>query len=110
MSVDLGLAQIIPMVDEATDAELKILHSSFADPYLLILRDDSSVSILKAENNGDVEEIDKEAALNATRWISGCLYKSTHPDSGVLAYLLSVEGGLHVRLRSLSSVFLSRVE
>lgn len=87
------------MVDEATDTEMKILHSSFADPYLLIIRDDLSVAIFKTEKNGDIEEMDKEDTLAATKWISGCLYKPANSKSGVAAYLLSAVGGLYVRLR-----------
>ncbi|OCK81251.1 hypothetical protein K432DRAFT_381504 [Lepidopterella palustris CBS 459.81] len=92
---DLGLAQIIPMEDEETGAELRITNTSFADPYLLVLRDDSSVRIFQADPAGEVEEIESEG-LSSTQWLSGCLYKSPAVGETPLAFLLTVEGGFRI--------------
>jgi len=93
---DLGLAQIFPMIDEATDAELAIAHTSFCDPYLLVVREDSSVVVLKAEATGDLDEVERGDALLATQWLSGCVHKPNGDDTSHLVYLLSAKGGLHV--------------
>ncbi|KAJ9669033.1 mRNA cleavage and polyadenylation factor subunit [Coniosporium apollinis] len=93
---ELGLAQIIPMEDEATGADPKIISVSFADPYILVLRDDSSVIVLQADDSGDIEEIERGDAILATRWLSGSIYKSPVTDNKALVCLLSAEGGLHI--------------
>ncbi|KAK1034542.1 mRNA cleavage and polyadenylation factor subunit [Friedmanniomyces endolithicus] len=49
---DLGLNQIIPMSDDEGDTELNVVATSFCDPYLLVLRDDSSIVILKVDRQG----------------------------------------------------------
>jgi cleavage and polyadenylation specificity factor subunit 1 len=84
------------MIDEATDAELKILSASFCDPYVLLLRDDSSVMILEATSSGELEEIERSDDIMATAWLSGCLFKSTNTHNKTLAFLLSTEGRLKV--------------
>ena len=85
-----------PMLDEVTDTELTIVHTSFADPYLLVVRDDSSIRVLKANEKGEVDELDPGDALLASKWLSGCLYKSTTHGAKHMAYLLSAIGGLYV--------------
>lgn len=92
---DLALSQIIPMLDEETDAELKVVHTSFCDPYLLVLRDDSSVQVLRVDRNGDVEPLDAEGAIKETKWLSGCLYTGPLFADETVAFLLGEEGGLH---------------
>lgn len=83
------------MVDEETDQELKIIHSFLLDPFLLLIRDDSSVLILKVDAKGELDEVEKGDATAASKWISGCVHK---PDSGeeVLLYLLDIKGSLSV--------------
>jgi cleavage and polyadenylation specificity factor subunit 1 len=113
--IDLGLAQILPMYDDDTGAEPKIISASFADPFLLLLRDDSSIFVAECDDNNELEEIEREDdALLATRWLAGCLYtdstnifNESDSDQGrkagpnVKMFLLSASGALHVRsLRS----------
>ncbi|KAI7053006.1 hypothetical protein KC352_g45340, partial [Hortaea werneckii] len=93
---ELGLSQIIPMVDEETDAELQVVAVSFSDPYVLVLRDDSSLQVLKIEKSGDVEPLDDSEASKASKWLSGCLYAGDLTGSQCCAFLLSEEGGLSV--------------
>lgn len=93
---DLGLSQIIPMIDEESEAELKIAHTSFCDPYLLVLRDDSSVQVLRVEKSGEVEPLETdEATFAESKWLSGCLYRGrlTHEQPAV--FLLREDGNLH---------------
>ncbi|KAI9656016.1 MAG: mRNA cleavage and polyadenylation factor subunit [Bathelium mastoideum] len=91
---DFNLEQILPIADESSDAELRVVGASFADPYLLIRRDDSSIMILKADERGEIDEVDKSEILNTTRWISGCLYRSLTSTETTLLCLLSAQGGL----------------
>jgi cleavage and polyadenylation specificity factor subunit 1 len=97
------------MFDDNTGAEPKIVSASFADPYLLLVRDDASVLILVSDESGEIEECDRSEALLSTQWLSGCLYtdrdgvlvaskenirNSQKPD--ILMFLLTAEGCLQV--------------
>jgi len=108
--LDLGLAQILPMYDEDTGAEPQIVSASFADPFLLLFRDDASIFVAQCDDNNELEEIEREDdALLATKWLTGCLYTDTtrvfapfQSDKGqasgenVMMFLLSSTGALHV--------------
>ncbi|KAH7391412.1 CPSF A subunit region-domain-containing protein [Cadophora sp. MPI-SDFR-AT-0126] len=107
---DLGLAQILPMYDEDTGAEPQIVSASFADPFLLLFRDDASIFVAQCDDNNELEEIEREDdALLATKWLTGCLYTDTtgifaagQSDKGhasgesVMMFLLSSTGALHI--------------
>jgi cleavage and polyadenylation specificity factor subunit 1 len=98
------------MLDEETGAEPRVVNASIADPYLMLVRDDSSVCVVKIDKNLELEEIDKEdATLQSTKWLTGCLYEDTTgifaevpTDKGaksgenVFMFLLSSSGALHV--------------
>ncbi|KAF4459341.1 hypothetical protein FALBO_13910 [Fusarium albosuccineum] len=106
---DLGLTQILPMLDEETGAEPRVVSASIADPYLLLIRDDSSVLIAQIDSNNELEEVEKtDATLQSTKWHAGCLYVDTkgtfQPAAGdkgaeiqkIMMFLLSSTGALHV--------------
>lgn len=86
--------QILPMEDEETGNELRIINASFADPYLLILREDSSVKIFKASGDGELEDVEG-SGLSSSQWLSASLFKSIS-FTEIFAFLLTPEGGLHV--------------
>lgn len=86
--------EIISMEDEESGEELRIINASFADPYLLVLRDDSSVKIYKANGSGELEDLECNG-LSSQKWLSASLFKSS-TVSEVFAFLLTPEGGLHV--------------
>ncbi|KAF2682618.1 hypothetical protein K458DRAFT_369548 [Lentithecium fluviatile CBS 122367] len=90
----LDMIEMLPMEDEESGAEVRIINTSFADPYLLLLRNDSSVKIFKASGNGEVEEVDV-SSLSSTKWLSASLFKSSTMDE-TYALLLTPEGGLHI--------------
>jgi cleavage and polyadenylation specificity factor subunit 1 len=96
MFTDFGLEQILPMIDENTDAELKVISVSFCDPYLLILRDDSSATILEINDAGELEELDRGAGILASEWLSGCIYRPYGVDAKTLAFMMTAEGSLRV--------------
>ncbi|KAK6820973.1 hypothetical protein PG987_015373 [Apiospora arundinis] len=107
---DFGLSQILPMLDEETGAEPRVVSASISDRYLLLVRDDSSIFVAGIDNNLELEEIEKEDdTILATKWLSGCLYEDTahtftlettdkgsKPGESVLMFLLSGAGALHV--------------
>lgn len=109
---ELGLSQILPMLDEETGQEPRVNSASIADPYLLLVRDDSSVYIAQIDKNLELEEVEKEdKTLTSTKWLTGCLYvdtsgvfadetpeKGTNAKENILVFLLSATGALHVRL------------
>lgn len=98
--LDLGLSQIFPIVDAATEEELQVLHSVFCDPYLLIIRSDSTAQVLQVDSSGDLDEVPSSDAMLSARWISGSLYRSAHTAHKTLIFLLSAEGGMKVKYYS----------
>jgi hypothetical protein len=110
--IDLGLIQILPMFDDDTGAEPKIISASFADPFLLLIRDDSSIFVAQCDDNNELEELDREDdGLLSTKWLTGCLYADTtsvfapvQSDKGqqaggnIFMFLLSAGGALHVSI------------
>ena len=106
---DLGLAQIYPLTDEESDTEPKVISASFADPYTLLVRDDSSAVVLTGDENGDLDEVSQSEAFKAGKWLSGSLYEDSndilrleYPEESedeagnVLMFLLNAKGGLQV--------------
>lgn len=81
-SKDLALSQIIPMVDDETDAELSIMHISLADPWISVLRDDGSLLVLRVDEQGDVEPLDLPPSLVGSdrSWQSSCIYAGSLID------------------------------
>lgn len=115
VATDFHLSQILPMVDEETGAESRVVNASIADPYLMLVRDDSSVFVAKIDKNLELEEIEKEHEnLVATKWLTGCLYEDStgifanvqtdhgaKPGENIVMFLLSGHGALHVSQHSL---------
>ncbi|OTB04446.1 hypothetical protein M426DRAFT_320804 [Hypoxylon sp. CI-4A] len=107
---DFGLTQILPMLDEESGAEPRVDYASIADPFILLVREDSSVFIAQIFKNLELEELNKEdSALTSTKWATGCLYEdksgiftTTPTDKGaktgenIVMFLLSKSGALHV--------------
>lgn len=75
---------------------MTVVHSFFCDPYLLIIRQDSSLQVLEVDDSGDLDEVERGDAILAQKWLSGCLYKSETTKDKTLAFLLNAEGGLAV--------------
>lgn len=107
---DLGLSQILPMVDEDTGAEPRVLVASIADPYLLLIRDDASVLVAEMNKDLELEELEREdESLVSTKWVAGCLYndtasvfsavqagKGSKTNTSITAFLLSASGTFYV--------------
>ena len=111
-STDFSLAQIVPLSDEHEDSGIEVVRVSFAEPYILLVLNDLSVRILKAEESGDLEEIDLPDSFRDQQWTTGSLFDDANDvfrlesedenedEAGnVLMFLLSIDGGLKVVLR-----------
>ena len=94
--IDLGLSQIFPVLDPTTEEELTVIHSAFCDPYLLIIRNDSSVQILQVDKGGDLDELEAGEDIASAKWLSGCIYKSHHTHDAAMLFLLTPQGALQV--------------
>ncbi|KAJ6442592.1 protein CFT1 [Purpureocillium lavendulum] len=99
---DLGLAQILPMLDEETGAEPRALSASIVDPYLLLVRDDGSVFLAQMDSSNELEEVEKTGGLQS-KWVSGCLYRDAtgafqlgKAAETILMFLLNASGSLHI--------------
>ena len=111
----------MPLSEESADAEPKAIKASFIEPYVLIIRDDSSLTVLNADESGDLDEVERGEALQHNEWASGSLYDDSgdtfrlesdssddDEDAGnVLLFLLSVAGGLYVSNSTLQCLFLA---
>ncbi|KAL3455560.1 CPSF A subunit region-domain-containing protein [Aspergillus heterothallicus] len=71
---DLGLAQIYPLWDDETSEEHVAVSASIADPYLAIIRDDSSLLLLQVDESGDLDEATVPADTATRKWLSASLY------------------------------------
>lgn len=105
------------MSEEATPEDPKVIGASFAEPYLLLLQDDSKLTLLKSDDSGELEEIEQGDTLSSGEWLSVSLFDDSNDvfrlsldddgpddeDSSVLMFLLSTDGGLQVRLSELTS-------
>lgn len=100
---------ILPMQDEETGAEPRVLSASICDPYLLLIRDDSSAFVAHMNSDDELEEVEKaESTLTSTKWVSGCLYADTagifgdlqaeKKDTNIFMFLLSAAGALQVSI------------
>lgn len=107
---------ILPMQDEETGAEPRVLHASICDPYLLLIRDDSSAFIAQMNSDDELEEVEKpEGVLTSTKWVSGCLYADTKGvfgqkavedgEKSIFMFMLSSTGSFQVRFQQLCELF-----
>lgn len=79
------------MLDEETGAEPRAISASIADPFLLIIRDDSSAFVAQMDSSNELEELEKEdQTLATTKWLTGCLYADT---TGAFAEEVAAKGG-----------------
>lgn len=105
---------ILPMEDEETGAEPQVLSASICDPYLLLIRDNSSALIAQMSSDDELEELEKpDGKLRSTKWVSGCLYSDRTGVFGdqqqhgeqkrIYMFLLSSTGSLQVFFHVLST-------
>ncbi|KAL9060461.1 MAG: hypothetical protein Q9162_000634 [Coniocarpon cinnabarinum] len=93
---DLKVSQMLPMEDEETETELRVQHVSSSDPYILVVRNDKSVALLKADSDGELEELEQSGSLAERQWMSGSVHSWGEANSEASLFLLTENGGLHV--------------
>jgi cleavage and polyadenylation specificity factor subunit 1 len=105
------LAQIYPVWDDETNEERVAVGASIADPYLAIIRDDSSLLLLQVDESGDLDEVTVPDDAAARRWLSASIYfdkndffalskpnTANSPEGSTVLFLLSHDHQLFVSL------------
>ena len=59
-----GLSQIVPIVDEDEGSTAKVIRASIAEPSVMLLKDDDSIALYKADASGELEELDLPEPLS----------------------------------------------
>ncbi|KAL4883616.1 CPSF A subunit region-domain-containing protein [Aspergillus karnatakaensis] len=104
---DLGLAQIYPIWDDDSSDERVAVSASLVDPYLAIIRDDSALLLLQADDSGDLDEVTVTGDVTQQKWLIASLYRdrsdffktkpaNSYSGEGILLFLLSHDYQLHV--------------
>ncbi|KAI9651795.1 MAG: mRNA cleavage and polyadenylation factor subunit [Alyxoria varia] len=95
-SYDRGLktCQLLAMFDENEETELKVIHASFLDPFLVVVRDDYSILVLKADSSGELDVLPQCKQLKKGRWVSSSIHRRTTEKSEAMLYLLSDQGAM----------------
>lgn len=96
------------------------VSTSLADPYLAILRDDSTLLLLQADDSGDLDEIPINETVASIKWHSCCLYRDINKvfscsesnpgsssESDILLFLLSSDGKLFVSTNATSQSWIN---
>ena len=104
---EFGLSQIFPIVDEEENQTARAVRASFVEPFIILLKDDSSLTLLKADTKGELEECDLPPTLSANNFGSAWLHldrddfflssrfqKNKSPDNNILLLLLTKDGVL----------------
>ncbi|RMZ91447.1 hypothetical protein DV736_g1312, partial [Chaetothyriales sp. CBS 134916] len=102
--VKFGLSAIFPIVDEEEGQTAKAVRADFLEPYLVIVKDDLSLSLLKADRKGEIDELNVPEDLSANI-TSACFYQDSqeffdtarlakpgHPDTNRLLLILNADG------------------
>ena len=96
MLLDFGLEQIIPAADETTGIELEIIAASFCDPYVALVRNDSSITVWQSTDD-ELVELDRADGITAAKWLSASAYKP-QTSGAPLLFALTADGALRVSL------------
>lgn len=71
---DFGLDQIFAIVDEDADATAEVVAATVTETHILILKNDHTISLLKADKSGDLDEVDLPDIVPNEDIISACLF------------------------------------
>ena len=99
----------MPISDETTASGVEITTVAVAEPFILLQRSDHRLLLLRANEHGELEEIEDTGVLPETRWKSGSLFDDVDDvfrlefdgmdeenSSSVLMFLIDIKGGLQV--------------
>ncbi|KAJ9610046.1 mRNA cleavage and polyadenylation factor subunit [Cladophialophora chaetospira] len=113
---DFGLSQIFPVVDEEEGQLARAVRASFAEPYLTLVKDDGTMTLLKADKAGELDEVGLPTALQGKAVLSASLFRdksdsfqtsrlyTSSASAGPLLTLLTSDG--HFRVLSLPNLAL----
>ncbi|KIW17037.1 hypothetical protein PV08_04228 [Exophiala spinifera] len=73
-----ALSQIFPIVDEDDGQLAKAVKTTFAEPYLAVIRDDRVMTLLKADKAGELDEVELPEMLQDKAVLSASLYQDHH--------------------------------
>lgn len=89
--------------------ESEVIAASFADPFVLLTKTDKTISVLRADDSAELEELELGEAVTIQKWRSGSLYDDVadrfrlvrdavdeESPTSILLFLLSEDGGLSV--------------
>ena len=108
----------MPLMDDVTDSDPKVVGASFLDPFILLTMDDRTIRVASLDESGDLELLEQKDNLLGGRWLSGSLYEDANDvfrlqyddddeegeTGNILMFLLSTAGGLHVRFLSITVI------
>jgi cleavage and polyadenylation specificity factor subunit 1 len=72
-----GLSQIFPVVDEEEGQLARAAKAGFAEPYLALVKDDGTMTMLKADKAGELDEVGLPTAVKDKTILSVSLYQDT---------------------------------
>lgn len=111
------MAQIVQFAEDTIENAPKAIAASIAEPFIIVLQEDGRLKILRADDSGDLEEIEGPDS-QTTKWQSGSLFDDVNDvfrltddameegdSSSVLMFLLTTEGGLQVSIRRTTLTF-----
>ena len=61
-----GLSQIVPIVDEDEGSTAKVIRATIAEASVMLLKDDASIALYKADSTGELEELDLPDPLSSS--------------------------------------------
>jgi cleavage and polyadenylation specificity factor subunit 1 len=93
--------------EDVLEDDPKVIAATFAEPYIVLLRDDSSVIILNLDDDGELQDLAVFGSISRTRYCSAALYDDTNDifqlsrddvdePTSVLLFLVDVDGCLCV--------------
>lgn len=68
------LSQIFPIVDEEEDQLARAVKAAFVEPYLALIKDDGTMTLLKADKSGELDEVGLPPVLKDKPVLSASLY------------------------------------
>ncbi|KAK4940166.1 mRNA cleavage and polyadenylation factor subunit [Elasticomyces elasticus] len=75
---EFALSQIFPIVDEEEGQISKATKATFAEPYLAVVKEDGTMTLLKADKAGELDEVELPDVLTSKSISSVSLYADTH--------------------------------
>jgi len=75
---DFGLDQIFAIVDEDADATADVVAASVTETHILVLKSDSTITLLMTDKSGDLDEVDLPDTIPSDDVLSACIYEDNH--------------------------------